>query len=271
MNRQISFRAAIGVLSVCALAACSTTAPTEEELAFEQEVKTTNLMPATEAQRSEIQNQDPVTQATFWSLEHEKSPGDPDVATEFAKALRAIGSEKRAAEVASQALSLAPENTELMTILGKSLLSSGDPSTAVGILRRASNLEPEDLTILGALGVAYDQTGRHREAQNTYRRVLAQDPESASALSNLGLSLVLTGEAEEAELLLRRAISQPEAGARERQNLALVLSVQGKFEEARALGASDLPDTLVDQNIAYFKAMLTPKSRSYTTLRGTLE
>ena len=100
---------------------------------------------------------------------------------------------------------------------------------------------------------------------------MAQDPESASALSNLGLSLVLTGEAEEAELLLRRAISQPEAGARERQNLALVLSVQGKFEEARALGASDLPDTLVDQNIAYFKAMLTPKSRSYTTLRGTLE
>ena len=252
-----------------AVAACATTKPTEEELAYEAEVKQTELMRATDSQREEIKLQDPMTQATFWSLEYEKSPGDVVAATEFAKALRGIGSEQRAAEVASQTLSLAPDNIELLVILGKSLLTSGDPGAAVDVLRRANNLAPDDLTVLGALGVAYDQTGRHREAQAAYRRVLQNDPNSASALSNLGLSLALTGQAEEAETLLRRAVVQPEAGTRERQNLALVLSVQGKFEEARSIGSTDLPDALVDQNIAYFKSMLTPKARSYTALRGT--
>ena len=264
-------RVVFAILTAAALGACASTAPTEEELAYEEAVKSTNLMPATDAQRQEVKSQDPMTRATFWSLEYEKSPGDKTAALEFAKALRLIGSEQRAAEVASQALALAPESVELMTVLGKSLLASGDPGSAADVLRRASNLKPDDMTVLGALGVAYDQTGRQREAQATYRRVLAANPNSAATLSNLGLSLTLTGEVNEAEMLLRRAVALPEAGTRERQNLALVLSLQGKFDEARSLGASDLPDSLVDQNINYFKSMLTPTSRSYTALRGTQE
>lgn len=264
-------RVVLTMLMAGMLAACASTAPTEEELAYEESVKSTTLMPATTAQREEVKSQDPMTRATFWSLEYEKSPGDTTAALEFAKALRVIGSEQRAAEVASQALALAPDNVDLMTVLGKSLLASGDPTSAASILRRANNVKPEDLSVLGALGVAYDQTGRQREAQSTYRRVLAAQPDSAATLSNLGLSLTLTGEVEEAEMLLRRAVALPEAGTRERQNLAMVLSLQGKFDEARSLGASDLPDNLVDQNIAYFKSMLTPKSRSYTALRGTQE
>ena len=90
-------------------------------------------------------------------------------------------------------------------------------------------------------------------------------------MSNLGLSLALTGNPEDAEIYLRRAVVQPEAGARERQNLALVLSIQGKFDEARDVGAADLPDELVDANIDYFRAMLTPRQRNYSTLRGTTD
>ena len=259
--------ASVLILSV---GACmSATAPTEEERAYEQAVKSKDIVPASANSRKQIKLQDPMTQATFWSLEYEKSPGDIEAATEFAKALRMIGSEQRAAEVASQTLALDPDNLELLTLFGKSLLSSGNAAGAVDILRRANVLNPEDVTVLGALGVAYDQTGRHREAQNTYRRVLQMDPQNAAALSNLGLSLTLTGSPEEAERMLRRAIEQPEAGARERQNLAMVLSLQGKFDEARALGATDLPDAQVDRNIDYFRAMLTPQARNYTALRGT--
>lgn len=250
------------------LAACAT-APTEEELAYRERVANESLLPATESEREEVRTQDPITQATFWGMEFERHPGDIEAATEFARSLRAIGSEQRAAEVASQALAMAPDNVELMEILGKALLTSGDPTAAANILRRASNAEPNNLSILGALGVAYDQTGRHREAQNTYRRVIQDDPMNTAALSNLGLSLALTGDPEEAEIYLRRAITDPEAGARERQNLALVLSVQGKFDEAREVGASDLPDELVDANIDYFRAMLTPRARTYNNLRGT--
>ena len=268
--RGVSVTRILATLILAGSVAACATAPTEEEMAYEAAVRDVDLVPASPDQRAQIANSDPMTQATFWSLELEKSPADIEAATEFAKALRNIGSEQRAAEVASQALTLAPENIELMTILGKSLLASGDPNAAVNILRRAFSLAPHDLTVLGALGVAYDQTGRHREAQNSYRRVLEQDPNMASALSNLGLPLVLTGEPEEAEMHLRRAIVQPEAGPRERQNLALVLSVQGKFDEARQISASDLPDSKVDQNIDYFRAMLTPSSnRSYSALRGT--
>lgn len=270
MRTNSVWRTAALVAITGGLAACAT-APTEEEIAFEEELKERSLMPATADQREEVRNADPVTQAAFWGVEFEKSPGDIEAATEFAKALRGMGSEKRAAEVASQALALDPQNVELISILGKSLLSSGDPAKAADVLLRASMLDPYDMTILGALGVAYDQTGRHREAQNTYRRALQSDPNSTSVLSNYGLSLALTGKPEEAEGYLRRATSQPNAGMRERQNLAMVLSLQGKFDEARDVSAADLPDTMVEKNIDYFRSMLTPQQRSWSQLRGTMD
>ena len=263
-------RAALTLALAGAIGACAH-GPTEEELAYRESIANESLLPATEEEREAIRAQDPITQATFWGLEYERSPGDIEAAVEFVRALRAIGSEQRAAEIASQALAMAPNNGALLSMFGKSLLTNGDPNAAVDILRRASIAAPDDLSVPVALGVAYDQTGRHREAQTTYRRVLERDPNSAAALSNLGLSLALTGSPEEAEGFLRRAVSQPEAGARERQNLALVLSIQGKFDEARAMGAADLPDELVDANIDYFRAMLTPRARNYSTLRGTQE
>ena len=263
-------RAALSLICAAALAACAH-GPTDEELAYRESIANESLLPATEEEREAIRSQDPITQATFWGMEFERSPGDMEAAVEFVGALRAIGSEQRAQEVASQALAMAPNNAELLSHLGKSLLTSGDANGSVNILRRAMVAAPDDLSIPVALGVAYDQTGRHREAQNTYRRVLERDPNSAAALSNLGLSLALTGNPEEAEIYLRRAVVQPEAGARERQNLALVLSIQGKFDEARDVGAADLPDELVDANIDYFRAMLTPRQRNYSTLRGTTD
>lgn len=270
MPKRLSLRSVASLVLVMSAAACAT-APTEEEIAYERDVKSRELAPATADARAKIKLQDPMTQATFWGIEYEKSPGDVEAATEFAKALRAIGSEKRAAEVASQTLALAPDSVELLTLFGKSLLSSGNPTAAVDILRRAYAVNPSDMTVLGALGVAYDQTGRHREAQSTYRRVLQTEPDNTASLSNLGLSLALTGEPEQAETLLRRAVTLPEAGPRERQNLAMVLSLQGKFEEAKAVGAADLPDAQVDENIDYFRAMLTPQARRYGALRGTTD
>lgn len=271
MLNRLDFRLCATGLLMLGVGACATTAPTEEELEYEHKVKSIELAPATDEARAKIKTQDPVAQATFWGLEYEKSPGDIEAATEFVRALRLIGSEGRAAEIASQALAMAPDNTELLTLFGKSLLSSGKPTAAVDILRRAYGLAPDDLSILGALGVAYDQTGRHREAQATYRRVLEIEPANTASLSNLGLSLALTGEPEQAETVLRKAVKQENAGARERQNLALVLSLQGKFDEARSVSAADLPDSKVDENIDYFRAMLTPKSRNYGSLRGTSE
>lgn len=269
--RQTPYFRSVAMFAIATTLAACATAPSADELAYEDDIKSQTLIPATQDQRTQIKAQDPMTQATFWSIEYEKSPGNAEVALEFAKALRAIGSEKRAADIASQALALAPDNTELMAIYGKSLLTSGDPNAAVDILRRAYASNPADFTVLGALGVAYDQTGRYREAQSTYQQALNINPNSTANLSNYGLSLALTGEPEKAEIYLRRSVDQPNAGTRERQNLALVLSVQGKFDEARDIGSTDLPDNLVDQNIEYFKAMLTPQSRSYTQLRGTLE
>ena len=268
LNRKFTTPIAASLLAVSA-SACVTAPPTKKELEYEQQKKSVDLLPATNEARQKIKLQDPVTQATFWSIEYEKSPADPQTAVEFVKALRLMGNEDRAAEIASQALALAPDNIELLSLFGKSLLSAGKATGAIDILRRAHGLNSTDITILGALGVAYDQTGRHREAQATYRKVLAQQPDNTANLSNLGLSLALTGEPEQAEILLRKAVAQSNATARERQNLALVLSVQGKFDEARKLSAADLPDDKVDANIEYFRAMLTPKSRNYTALRGS--
>ncbi len=270
LNHKFPRLFAAGLL-VLGAAACVTSAPTQNEKAFEAKIKAKDLVPASEDDRIKIKSQDPVAQATFWGIEYEKSPGDMEAATEFVRALRLMGSESKAAEIASQALALAPDNVELLSLFGKSLLSAGKADGAVDILKRAYDKQPDDMTVLGALGVAYDQTERHREAQATYRKVLETEPTNAAALSNLGLSLALTGKPEEAETVLRLAVQQPKAGKRERQNLALVLSLQGKFDEARLIGSADLPDKKVDDNIDYFKAMLTPKSRNYGSLRGSLQ
>ncbi len=259
---------ALGALAVTT--ACATTAPTAEEKSYVEEVKARQIMPASTEDRAAIEAQDALTRASFWGIEYEKNPGDVVAAVAFSKVLREIGSDQRAAEVASQTLALAPENADLLSILGKALLAGGEPASAVDTLRRAGAANPRDVTVLGALGVAYDQTGRHREAQSTYRAALLIEPARASLLSNLGLSLALTGEASDAETILRQAIALPEAGMRERQNLAMVLALQGKFDQARDVAGTDLPDTVVDTNLAYFQAMLTPANRNYGQLRGSI-
>lgn len=246
------------------------TKPTPQEAELMDLARTREIAPATIQERVDVRAQDPITQAAFWGNEFEKNPADLEAAIEFSTVLRAIGSDDRAVEVSASALGVHPGNVPLLTLLGKSLLATGDPSAAVDALKSAHLSSPADASILGALGVAYDQTGRHQAAQDAYQKALGLAPRRASLHSNLGLSLLFTGDPDKAEQHLRTAVSLPEAGPRERANLAMALSVQGKFDEARTVSAADLPDELVDANLDYFRAMLTPQRR-WSGLRGSLE
>lgn len=256
-------------LSLAALAAaCATAAPpTEEELAL-IDGATSPLLPATPEARALAEQQDLLTQASFWASEYEKNPSEYESALKYARVLRAIGSGPRSAEVAAQALSMRPGDVELTMIFAQAMLDQGKAQDAAVALARAEVSGQGDWRLMSVIGVTMDSLDQHPAAQGYYLRALELSPENPKILSNLGLSYALEGKPGLAEQTLRKAIALPGADSRVTQNLMMVLGLQGKFEEIGVVAGPEMPSALVDANRDYFRAMLNP-TRSWDTLRGT--
>jgi len=115
----------------------------------------------------------------------------------------------------------------------------------------------DDWTAFSAYGVALDNIGEHELAQTQYDRALSIAPGAVNVLNNKALSFALSGNLSRAEHILRTASSGTGADARIRQNLALVLALKGDMLEAERLARSDLPPQVANQNIAYFRSLLS--------------
>lgn len=259
---------AIAALSL-ALGACATSAelaPTEQEQALTAELQSRSIVPATEAERTAIRNQDLLTQAAFWAEAYELNPADREAAYELSGVLRQLGGAERAAEVARQALALYPEDTDLMTAFGLALAAGGRGAQAVEPLARAVQAGGADWRTVNALGVALDQTGRTEQARSRFLQALQLEPGEPAILNNLALSYLLNGEPERAESLLRQAMEDLSAGPEIRQNLALALALQGRFEEARQIALIDSTPEMADANLDYVRALMS-SPRSWDRLR----
>ena len=219
------------------------------------------------AERDAIGRADPLTQATYWSQAYEANPRDFETISQFARALRTIGSHDRALEVLSDGLTHYPDNVELLTIAARALITLQNFQGAEQTWQRITSLDPRNADAWAGLGLTYDQTGRHSAAQRAYQRALDIAPERPSTLSNFGMSLVLSGDPAGGEVLLRRALEMPGASPVVRQNLALVVGLQGRFDEMREIGGEDLPDELANANVDVIRRMLTP-TRSYESVAG---
>jgi Flp pilus assembly protein TadD len=258
---------ALGVASAALLSACAVAPkPTAQELAIIN-TATQPILPASAAERAEIEKHDLLTQAKFWTAEYDKNPNEYEVALKFARVLRAIGSSPRASEVAAQALAMKPGDLELSMIYAQASLDQGKPEDAAQALARAEREGQNDWRVLSIIGVTMDSLDQHSGAQDYYKRAMALSPDNPRIMSNLALSYALDGKPGMAEETLRQAIKLPDADSRVKQNLVLVLGVQGKFDEAEKLAGADMPKMLVEANKDYFRSMLTP-SRTWTTLRG---
>lgn len=165
---------------------------------------------------------EPMSRAAYWAQRVELEPEDVDVAVQFAKALRGIGSNVRAVEFLEERLVKQPGEPKLLAEYGKSLIALGKADKALPVLAQAQQLMPDDWTILVAMGVAYDQMGDFANARRSYEMALAISPDNPSILNNLGLSYLMAGDKENASKFLLAAASAPGADARVRANLALV-------------------------------------------------
>ncbi len=261
-------RPALALASLLSLSACiAAPPPTSQELAL-VETATSEILPATPAERRQAETKDLLTQAKFWGTEYDKNPNDYESALKYARVLRAIGSVARASDVAAQALSMKPGDVELTMIYAQTALDQGKPQDAAMALARAEGAGQSDWRMMSMIGVTMDSLDQHTGAQDYYRKAMALSPDNPKILANLGLSYALEGKPGLAEQTLRQAIALPGADSRVTQNLIVVLGVQGKFDEAEKFAGAELPKALVESNREYFRAMLNP-SRSWETLRGS--
>lgn len=254
-----AFGAALLTLSACA------TAPTPEEDALKVSMER-DIAPQTKEARQTIARQDVLTQAAFWAKEYDKNPADREAALKLARIVRTLGNPERAAEVASQALTLYPKDANLLLVAGQALIENAQAASALEFLQSAATLSPGNWHAHSALGVAYDQLGKPIKARAAFNTALALAPDNPGILSNLGLNYATDGKPEMAERYLRKAVALDKAPVQARQNLALVLALQGRFDEANAMATKDLPVELADKNIASVRAMVV-RPRRWEMLR----
>jgi Flp pilus assembly protein TadD len=247
------------ILSGCA------TAPTQEEDALTSSL-VRDIAPRTKEARETIGRQDVLTQAAFWAKEYDKNPADRDAALALARIVRTLGNPERAAEVASQALTLYPKDADLLLIAGQALVENANGGSAIDFLQSAIALSPANWRASLALGVAFDQIGKPIQARAAFNRALALQPNNPGILSNLGLNYATDGDPAMAERYLRQAVAQPDAPIQARQNLALILALQGRFDEAKAVAIEDLSAEQASKNIEIVRAMIV-RPRRWELLR----
>lgn len=200
---------------------------------------------------------DPIAAAAFWGTRFDREPDNADVAVRYSHALRKIGSNEEAVGVMNKAIERAPQNPDVNLEMGKALVEGGRAFEAVRYLETALEVKVNDWRALSAYGVALDQIGEHETAREHYDKALLRAPDAVSVMSNKGLSYALDGDLDMAERTLRQAVSNRRGDARVRQNLALVLAIKGDMREAERLARSDLPPQIADQNVDYYRALLT--------------
>ena len=198
-----------------------------------------------------------VGSAAEWTERYKAAPNDPNVALNFALALRAEGRPAQAVEVLQKTMVQFPGEPTIASAYGKALAEKGDFDEALKVLRSANSPRTPDWRLTSAEGAVHDQMGNTAEARRLYEAALKIVPDEPTVLNNLGLSYTLTNELPKAEATLRRAVASPRADSRVRQNLGLIIDLQGRFDEAARVVSQELPPQQAEANVAYLRTMLT--------------
>ena len=240
-RRAVFLSACVAALSACA------TAPTGNP----------SVTGATSNPAIDTRQLDPVAAAAFWGTRYDREPRNPEIAVSYSAALRKIGSVDEALRVMTKVSSEHPQHAGVAFEYGKALIEGNRAFEAVRHIEFARNQRSADWKVLSAYGVALDQIGEHDKARAQYDLALAQAPGSVSVLNNKGLSYALSGNLSLAEATLVRASGNRNSSAKVRQNLALVMALKGDLGRAEQLARSDLPPQLAQNNVEYFRSLLT--------------
>jgi Flp pilus assembly protein TadD len=253
----------IALMSALALGACETTGTGDP-----QSASAAPNAPATPERAAMNHNgpnglpdaplsNDAVSQATYWGARYEDDPDNTELAVNFSTALRHMGSLDEAGSLMARTANQHPDDPAVLTEFARVLVAARRGNEALPPLAQAISRDPDNWELYSLEGVAHDQAGEYDDATQSYEQALNKSPNNPRVLNNYGLSRALAGDLDGAEEMLRTAVAQPGATAQMRQNLALVLGLQGRFDEAERLSRADLPPDAVENNVAYYRAMLT--------------
>jgi Flp pilus assembly protein TadD len=190
------------------------------------------------------------------------NPKDPDLALNYAAALRAASERSQAVAVLEQATIANPKNKALLAGYGRALADNGNFEQAFDVLSQAHSPEDPDWRILSVQGAVLDQQGKFEEARQYYASALRIVPDEPSVLSNLGLSYLLSKDLGKAEEVLRKAYSHAENDRRIRMNLAVVLGLEGRMAEAESIARANLPVDEATADVAELKRLLARKDNA---------
>lgn len=233
VSRKTLLRSPLAVSIACLLlSGCFAPKYTAAEQEMAETLTGENYQPATREFRDNIETQDVLAQAAFWSREHSLNPGDLEAAIKLASAVRRMGNASQAIEITQQTRALYPRDPYLAAEYAAALIASERGVDAIDTLDTAIRTAPGYARLWSLKGAALDQMEQYELARKHYAKALQITPYDPSILANIGLSYALSGDAATGENWLRRAVEIPGAGPSVRQNLAIVLQIQGKDTEA---------------------------------------
>ncbi len=212
------------MLSACSIAGNYS----EQEKEMVSNLTPSKYQPATRQMRTNIETQDALAQAAFWSREYQLNPADLESAVKLASAVRKMGNPSKAYEVTQTTRAMYPNDPYLIAEHAAALIALERGSEAIKPLDSALRTAPGYARLWSLKGAALDQSEQYDLARRHYSRALQITPHDPNIMANMGLSFALAGDAATAEQWLRRAASHPEAGDGIKQNLNMIMQLQGK-------------------------------------------
>ena len=145
-------------LTACFAAPAELT-PAEEEA--RSDLDSTKYQPASREIRNNIETQEVLAQAAFWSHEYNLNPADLEAAIKFSAVLRKLGNSRRAVEVSRTTRALYPKNPYLNAEYAAALIAEQQLRPALKVLDTSLNDEPSYGRLWSLKGVALDQMQKY--------------------------------------------------------------------------------------------------------------
>jgi len=206
-------------VSAAALSACSIARDySDSEKEMISTLTPSKYQPATRKMRTNIETQELLAQAAFWSREYQLNPADLEAAVKLASAVRKMGNASKAAEITQTTRALYPDDPYLIAENAAALIALDRGQEAIKPLNKALHAAPGYARLWSLKGAAMDQIGNYDQARQHYNRAMQISPNDPNIMANMGLSFALAGDPRTAEQWLKRAASHPDAGDGIRQN-----------------------------------------------------
>ena len=272
MSRTTARLATVALFAALASPAFAQSAPAAAQATPAPTVRTPT--PAGADARAAADRADALTRSVFWTQEAEINANDPIAGVKASQALRELGRNDQAVDMAQRVLMVQPANYDAQLELGRAHIARGQAFYGIAALEQARDAHPGDWRPWSLLGTAYEQVRRTEHARAAWAQALAISPDNPNVLTNMAVSAMTGGDNASAETLLRRAAAQPDASLKVRLNLAMALGLNGKLGEAEQILRRVLPPEQADSNLAWLRArsggsaQAAAAGRTWTSLQG---